>query len=129
MNRMVKLVTISELSKKLGFIKSNKNKSANHILRYWEKEFNQIKPRLINKRRYYSADQVKIIQFIKTLLKDNGMTIKGVKKILSSKNKLDYNELDGLSAEYFKKNIKDRSRTILDKIKKLKKIYGKKNPH
>ena len=57
------------------------------------------------------------------------MTIKGVKKILSSNKKLDYNELDGLSADIYKRNIKDKSKIILEKIKKLKKTYGKKNTH
>ena len=126
---MSKLITISELSKELGFIKSNKSKSTNHIIRYWEKEFKQIKPRFINKRRYYTPDQVRIIKFIKSLLKDNGMTINGVKKFLSNNKKLDYTELHGLSAEYYKKNIKDKSNIILEKIKKLKKTYGKKNTY
>ena len=48
-----------------------------------------IKPKIINKRRYYSTDQVTIIKFIKALLKDHGMTIKGVKKILSLNNVID----------------------------------------
>ena len=126
---MGKLITISELSKKIGLINSSKNKSSNYILRYWEREFKQIKPKIINKRRYYSADQVTIVKFIKTLLKDNGMTIKGVKKILSSNKKLDYNKLDGLSPDYYRKNIKDRSKVILERIKKLKKTYGKKNTY
>ena len=126
---MGKLITISELSKKIGLINSSKNKSSNYILRYWEREFKQIKPKIINKRRYYSADQVTIIKFIKTLLKDNGMTIKGVKKILSSNKELDYNKLHGLSADYYKTNIKERSKFILERIKKLRKTYGKKNAH
>ena len=126
---MSKLITISELSKKIGLINSKKNKPPNYILRYWEREFKQIKPKIINKRRYYSADQVTIIKFIKTLLKDNGMTIKGVKKILNLNKKLDYNKLDGLSADYYKKNIKDRSEFILERLKKLKKTYGKKNSY
>ncbi len=126
---MSKLITISELSKRLGLINSNKNKSSNHVLRYWEREFKQIKPKIINKRRYYSTDQVIIIKFIKTLLKDNGMTIKGVKKILSSNKELDYNKLHGLSADYYNIIIKDRSKIILERIKKLRKIYGKKNTH
>ena len=126
---MSKLITISELSKKIGLINSKKNKSPNYILRYWEREFKQIKPKIINKRRYYSTHQVTIIKFIKTLLKDNGMTIKGVKKILSLNKKLDYSKLDGLSADYYKKNIKDRIEFILERIKKLKKTYGKKNAY
>ena len=102
---MSKLITITELSKKIGLINSKRNKSSNYILRYWEKEFKQIKPKIINKRRYYSTDQVTIIKFIKALLKDHGMTIKGVKKILSLNKKLDYTKLDGLSADYYKKTI------------------------
>jgi len=129
MHKMSKLLTISELSKKLGLINSSKNKSSNYILRYWEKEFKQINPKIINKRRYYSTNQVSIIKFIKTLLKDYGMTIKGVKKILGSNKKLDYSELDGLSADIYKSNIKDKSKIILEKIKKLKKTYGKKNTY
>ena len=126
---MSKLITISELSKKLGLVKSDKKKPSNYTLRYWEREFKQIKPKIINKRRYYSTDQVIIIKFIKALLKDHGMTIKGVKKILSLNKKLDYTKLDGLSADYYKKNIKNRSEVILKKIKKLKKRYGKKNSY
>ena len=126
---MSKLITISELSKKLGLINSKKNKSSNYILRYWERKFKQIKPKIINKRRYYNNDQVIIIKFIKTLLKDNGMTIKGVKKILSSNKELDYNKLHGLSADYYRINIKNRSKVILERIKKLRKTYGKKNTH
>ncbi len=124
---MTKYITISELSRELGLEKSNKKKPSNHIIRYWEKEFKQIKPKLINKRRYYSPDQVKIIKFIKTLLKDNGMSIKGVKKVLSYDKKLDYNEFHGLSAEYYKKNIINKSKFILNKIKNLKRLHGKKN--
>ena len=126
---MSKLITISELSKKLGSIKTNKNNLPNHTLRYWEKEFKQIKPKLINKRRYYSSDQVEIIKLIKTLLKDKGMTIQGVKKILESNKKLDYNRLDGLSENYYRKNIKEKSKIIFDRIKKLKRLYGKKNTY
>ena len=57
------------------------------------------------------------------------MTIKGVKKILSLNKKLDYTKLDGLSADYYKKTIKDKSEVILERIKKLKKTYGKKNTY
>ena len=129
MHKMSKLLTISELSKKLGLINSSKNKSSNYILRYWEKEFKQINPKIINKRRYYSTNQVSIIKFIKTLLKDYGMTIKGVKKILNSKiNNLDDYHLHSLNADYHKKNIINQSKKILDKLKKIKN-YGKKNSY
>ena len=59
----------------------------NHILRYWEKEFKEIKPKKINNRRYYSLKQVEIIKMIKFLLKNKGMTISGVKKFTKFKYK------------------------------------------
>ena len=121
--------TIGEVAKILTNNSKDGKSIHTHTIRYWEKEFKQIKPKLINKRRYYSSDQVKIIKFIKTLLKDNGLTIKGVKRILNSNKKLDYNDLHGLSAEYFENNIKNKSKIILDRIKKLKKLYGKKNTY
>jgi DNA-binding transcriptional MerR regulator len=124
---MSKLFSISEVSKILKLINSSNNKPLNHILRYWEKEFKQIRPKKINNRRYYSNDQVEIIKLIKFLLKTKGMTISGVKNLLNLNiNKLDDYDSDGLKANYYKKIFKEKSVKLLDKIKKLKK-YGKKN--
>ena len=124
---MSKLVGISEMSKILNLIDPSTKKPQNHILRYWEKEFKQIKPKIINNRRYYSEDQVEIIKLIKYLLKDKGMTIKGAKIVLNSKiNKLDEHNYDSLKANYYKLNIKEKSNKLLTRIKNLKK-YGKKN--
>ncbi len=51
---MSKLINISELCKLLNLIDPKTKKPLNYILRYWEKEFPQIKPKKINNRRYYS---------------------------------------------------------------------------
>ena len=124
---MTKLITISELSKILDLVDSKNQKPLNHVLRYWEKEFKQIKPKIVNNRRYYSSQQVETIQMIKFLLKNKGMTITGVKKALKSKiNKLDDYNSHSLKAMYYKKSFKEKSKTLLNKIKKLK-LYGKKN--
>ena len=124
---MSKLITISELSKILGLLDPVTKKPLNHILRFWEKKFKQIKPRKINNQRYYSKNQVEIIKMIKYLLKNKGMTIEGVKKTLNLDiNKLDVYDSDSLKAEYYKKSFKEKSKTLLNKIKKLKN-YGKKN--
>ncbi len=123
---MEKLKNITELSKLLNLINPKTNKSNNYIIRYWEKEFKQVKPVFINKRRYYTEKQVEIIKMIKFLLKDQGMTISGVKNVLkSSINSLDDNNSYSLKADYFRKKIKIKSKKILDKIKKLKR-NGKK---
>ncbi len=126
---MSKFISISELSKALNLINEKNKKPLNHTLRYWEKEFKQIRPKLINKRRYYSLNQVEIIKLIKYLLKDEGMTINGVKNVLNSNaNKLDDYNSYSLKTNYYKKELIKKSKLILNKIKKIKK-YGKKNSH
>ncbi len=126
---MTKLIKISELSKILDLVSSSSKKPSNHILRYWEKEFRQIKPKIINNHRYYSKDQVEIIKLIKFLLKDKGLTISGAKKILNSNiNKLDDYNSSSLKTDYYKKKIKQKSANILKKLERLKK-NGKKNTH
>ena len=124
---MEKLITITELSKLLKLV-SKDEKPLNYILRYWENEFRQIKPKIINKRRYYSPDQVELIRLIKFLIRDKGMTINGVKKFLISNKKLDDINSISLINDYYKKKIKDKSINILSKLNKLKK-NGKKNSH
>ncbi len=124
---MTKLVNISELSILLNLIDYKTKKPKNYILRYWEKEFKQINPILLQKRRYYSEKQVNIIKLINFLLKTKGMTIKGVKKILNFNiNSLDDYNSYSLKADYYKDNIKIKSKEILKKLKELKK-HGKKN--
>ena len=122
---MDKLIKISDLSKQLKLVNSSNGKPLNYILRYWEKEFKQIKPKIINNRRYYSSRQVEIIKLIRFLLKDKGMTIKGAKTLLNTNNnELDYRNYHSLKAEF----LKNKGKIILKKIKNLKK-YGKKNTH
>ena len=77
--------TIGEVAKILQ-LKSKKNGLlSTHTIRFWEKEFKQIKPKLLNSnRRYYDRKTIDILKKIKFLLKDQGMTINGVKKILNN---------------------------------------------
>ena len=119
---MVKLINITELTTLLNLINSKTKKPSNYILRYWEKEFKQIKPTIIKNRRYYSEKQVNNIKLIKFLLKDKGMTVNRVKNLLKSNinSHEDYNAYR-LKADYLKKNIKDKTKNILEKINKLKK--------
>ena len=124
---MSKLINISELSKMLNLIDPKTKKPLNHVLRYWEKEFKEIRPKKINNRRYYSSKQIEKIKLIKFLLKNKGMSIMGAKKMLNlNRNKLDDYQFDSLYAEYYKENIKLKSKLLLNKINKIKK-NGKKN--
>mgnify|MGYP001194102118 FL=1 len=124
---MTKLINISEVSKILNLIDPETKKPLNHILRYWEKRFNEIRPKKINNRRYYSVEQVEIIKMIKFLLKKRGMTIIGVKNLLNLKiNNLDDDNKHSLKDDYYKIVLKTKSRLLLQKINKIRN-YGKKN--
>ena len=124
---MNKLIKISELSKMLNLVDPTTKKPLNHILRYWEREFKEIKPKKINNIRYYSSKQVEIIKMIKFLLKSKGMTILGVRNLLNSNiNKLDDHKGHSLKADYYRNILKLKSKTLVEKINKIKN-YGKKN--
>jgi DNA-binding transcriptional MerR regulator len=67
--------TIGELSAELGV--------AQHILRYWETKFPQLRPlQRAGNRRYYRADDVALARRIHRLLNEEGYTVKGVQKLL-----------------------------------------------
>ena len=126
---MTKLMKISELNESLNLINPKTKKPLNHVIRYWEKEFKQIRPKKINNRRYYSSNQIKLIKLIKFLLRNKGLTISGVKAFLKKNtNELDYANTDSLKTEYYKISLKQKSLSLLKKISNLK-IYGKKNSH
>ena len=122
---MVKnFLDITELSIELNLINKKTGKPANHILRFWEKEFSEIRPIILKgNRRYYNQKQVDIIKYIKYLLKDKGLTIKGAKNILKRKKNIDVTDRYIIEKEYLKNSIKNKSNYILKKIKGLKN-YG-----
>ncbi len=126
---MQKFFKITEVSKMLNLVNLKDKKPQNHILRFWEREFKNIKPKIINRRRYYTKKQIDTIRLIKFLLKDKGMTIKGVKNILKHNiNSLDDYDLNSLKTDYQKKNIVSKIKKVLKKIEILKN-YGKKNTY
>ena len=106
--------TISEVAKLLNLVNSSTGKVSTHTLRFWEKEFKQIRPKILaGKRRYYNNDTIKFLKKIKFLLKDKGMTIKGVKKhLLNDESNLD----ETLNTSINTKNI------LKSKINKISKI-------
>ena len=124
---MKKLINITELAKKLNLIDPITKKPLNHTIRYWEKEFKQIRPRKIKNRRYYPLDQIEKIKLIKFLIRDKGVSILGVKNILNQKKiSLDGDNIISLKNDFIKKKIKLKSKIIFEKLKKIK-SYGKKN--
>tara|TARA_A100001011_G_scaffold361304_1_gene409307 strand:- start:934 stop:1299 length:366 start_codon:yes stop_codon:yes gene_type:complete len=116
-----RLINISELAKKLDLEDKKSQRLATHTLRFWESKFKQIKPTIISGRRYYSKKDVEIVRLIKFLLKNQGLTIDGAKKILNKKiNTLDDHKTSSITSDYYKVKIKTKSKMLLDKIKKLK---------
>ena len=114
-------ISISELSVKLSLINKKTGKPSNHILRFWEKKFSGIRPLILKgNRRYYDQKQVDKITYIKFLLKDKGLTIKGAKNILKKKKNIDETDKNNIEKDYLKISIKNKSRNILKKIKRIK---------
>ena len=112
------LKTIGEVAKELNLIELETGKAKTYILRFWEKEFPQLKPKLRAKgRRYYTVENVKLLKKIQYLLKDKGLTIKGAKKIME-------NNINDIEVDDFER--KDISTIDLsnkkEKLIKIKKI-------
>ena len=108
--------TIGEVAKYVGLINRKTGNLSTHTIRFWEKQFKQIKPKIFaGKRRYYDTNTVKIIKKIKYLLKEKGMTIKGVKNILNNPDPLNLDEIS-------KNNINISSINKANLINKIKKI-------
>ena len=106
--------TISEVAKILNLKSKKKYELSTSTLRFWEKEFKQIKPKILRgNRRYYDKKNIDLLLKIKFLLKDQGMTIKGAKKIL---NKDDALELDELS------NQSIRTNNLVVKLKNISRL-------
>jgi DNA-binding transcriptional MerR regulator len=114
--------SIGEVAKILDLVNEKNGALKTHTIRFWEKEFKQIKPNILNgNRRYYNNDTIEILKKVKYLLKDQGMTINGVKKVLNSHKSLKLDELpnNSINANY---NIKNKLKNISNLIKQLKKI-------
>ena len=114
-----KYKSIGEVAKILDLFDKKTGKPSTHTIRFWEKNFKQVKPNIFSgRRRYYDIRAVDILKKIKYLLKVKGMTIKGVNKLLNEQ----YSKLD----EYDNKTInnfllKKKVNKISNIIKSIKK--------
>tara|TARA_B100000242_G_C43011974_1_gene470487 strand:+ start:999 stop:1367 length:369 start_codon:yes stop_codon:yes gene_type:complete len=116
--KIKKYKSISEVAEILNLYNKKTGKLSTHTIRYWETEFVQIKPYIFSgKRRYYNNNSIEILKKIKFLLKDKGMTIKGVKKLLNNKN-LDLDENNNKTIN--KSIIKTKLNKISNLLKNIK---------
>ena len=106
--------TIGEVAKILNLKSNKKGELPTHIIRFWETQFKQIKPKVLNSnRRYYDEDCINLLKKVKFLLKEQGMTINGVKKVLNGEQSLELDEMANNSIKA------DNLRNKLVKISKI----------
>ena len=108
MSEISSYYTISNVSKKL--------KIAPHVLRFWEKKFNFVKPKKSETgRRYYSNQDIVNLEIIKDLLHNKGYTISGAIKYMKNNSEMEKNKLNQLdfNNETFVNKINETSDLIL----------------
>ena len=114
--------TISEVTRILNLVNRKTGSLNTHTLRFWEKQFKQVKPKILaGKRRYYDNKSIEILKKIKFLLKEKGMTIEGVKKYLINENSFNLDENDNRTI-----TTKNILKSKIQKISKLAKELKKK---
>ena len=115
--------SIGEVAKILNLVNETNGSLNTHTIRFWEKEFKNIKPKVFaGRRRYYDKSSIEILKRIKYLLKNQGMTIKGAKKIINSSSSF---RLDDLSNKSISMNKNLALKKKISKISRLvKEIKG-----
>ena len=113
--------TIGEVAKILQLKSKKKGALPTHTIRFWETQFKQIKPKILNaNRRYYDEGTINLLKKVKFLLKDQGMTINGVKKVLKGEESLDLDEMANNSIKA--DNLRNKLNKISNIIKNIKKL-------
>ena len=111
--------TIGEVARELSLINLKKGKIMTHTLRFWEKNFKQIKPKVFaGGRRYYDLNTIKLLKKIQYLLKVKGFTINGVKRVLDlEETNIDENNNISINTKI---KIKQKINKISNLLKDLK---------
>ena len=115
--------SIGEVAKLLNLVNKKNGKLNTHTIRFWEKEFKQIRPKILTgKRRYYDQSSIEILKKVKYLLKEQGMTINGVKKLLKNDKSLKLDEFSNNSISVNNIDIKNKLKNISNLVKQIKKL-------
>ena len=115
--------SIGEVAKDLNLINTKTGKLNTHTIRFWEKEFKQIKPKIFSgKRRYYDKKSIETLKKIRFLLKEKGLTINGVKKFLINERSFNLDETSNSSINTSKNNLKSKLKKISNLVKEIKKL-------
>ena len=115
--------SIGEVAKDLNLINPKTGKLNTHTIRFWEKEFKQINPKIFaGRRRYYDKKSIKVLKKIRFLLKEKGFTINGVKKFLINESSFNLDETSNRSINTSKNDLKLKLEKISGLIKEIKKL-------
>ena len=116
--------TISEVAIDLGL--------EQHVLRFWENKFPQIKPlKRAGGRRYYRPEDIKLLKTIKSYLYTDGYTIKGVQRLLQTSKKVrsQFTENDDPvkinNSSKTEQNIRNELKDLLDLLENMKTLITK----
>ena len=113
--------TIGEVARILNLKTNKKGVLPTHVIRFWETQFKQIKPKILNSnRRYYDVNCINLLKKVKFLLKEQGMTIIGVKKILNGEQSLELDEMANNSIKA--DNLRNKLVKISKIVKNLKNL-------
>ena len=115
--------SIGEVAKLLNLINKKNGNLNTHTIRFWEKEFKQIRPKILTgNRRYYNQSSIGILKKVKYLLKEQGMTINGVKKLLNNDKSLKLDEFSNNPISVDNIKIKNKLKNISNLVKQIKKL-------
>ena len=107
--------TISEVAEKLDL--------PAHVLRFWETKFSQVRPiKRGGGRRYYRPEDVQLLSHIRSLLYDEGYTIKGVQKLMREGNlkKSDLAPSPSEMASFEANSLKSEIQDAIDELEALR---------
>tara|TARA_B110001454_G_C12408505_1_gene304064 strand:+ start:56 stop:433 length:378 start_codon:yes stop_codon:yes gene_type:complete len=115
--------SIGEVAELLHLVNKKNGNLNTHTIRFWEKEFKQIKPKILTgNRRYYDQSSIEILKKVKYLLKEHGMTIIGVKKLLNNEKSLKLDEFSNNSISVNNLKIRNKLKNISNLVKQIKKL-------
>ena len=115
--------SIGEVAKLLNLVNKRNGNLNTHTIRFWEKEFKQIRPKILTgNRRYYNQSSIQILKKVKYLLKEQGMTINGVKKLLNNDKSLKLDEFLNNPISVNNIRIRNKLKNISNIVKQIKKL-------
>ena len=113
--------SIGEVARLLNLINKKNGKLSTHTIRFWEKNFKQINPKILTgNRRYYDQRSIELLKIVKYLLKEKGMTINGTRKLLNDNKSLKLDEILNNTISVNNNKIKNKLRNILNLVKEIK---------